>query len=260
MQTKYRFFTLISFVFILVFSSCNNDEIRKGCTDIGATNYDNLAKEDDGSCVYLDSSFTIYSNNKLGFWGNSVTGSFSVKACFTNETTIFLNPDTVITPEDTIIDNNVTPPDTTIVPADTTINGKTYLLVNSDANAEYALVIRLLNKRSALEFKNGYLVFDAKLHPDAFNTNFNNFGLMINGNQLNLGADFCSEYRHSAPLEVFTSTLDTNSFKQISIPLLDFKQRQMQVIDLVFAIKGVNAPANKNLLIINNVKWVTNLE
>ena len=104
------------------------------------------------------------------------------------------------------------------------------------------------------------MVFDAKLHPDAFNTNFNNFGLMINGNQLNLGADFCSEYRHSAPLEVFTSTLDTNSFKQVIFPLLDFKQRQMQVIDLVFAIKGANAPANKNLLIINNVKWVTNLE
>lgn len=260
MQTKYRFFILFSLFMLLAFSSCNNDEIRKGCTDIGATNYDNLAKEDDGSCVYLDSSFIIYSNNKLGFWGNPVTGSFSVKACFTNETTIFLNPDTVITPEDTIIDNNVTPPDTTIVPADTTINGKTYLLVNSDANGEYALVIKLLNKRSALEFKNGYLVFDAKLHPDAFNTNFNNFGLMINGNQLNLGADFCSEYRHSAPLEVFTSTLDTNSFKQVILPLLDFKQRQMQVIDLVFAIKGANAPANKNLLIINNVKWVTNLE
>lgn len=260
MQTKYSFFTLISFVFILVFSSCNNDEIRKGCTDIGATNYDNLAKEDDGSCVYLDSLVTIFANNKLGFWENPLTGSFESRACFTNETTIFLNPDTVITPEDTIIDNNVTPPDTTIVPADTTINGKTYLLVNSDANGDYALVIKLLNKRSALEFKNGYLVFDAKLHPDAFNTNFNNFGLMINGNQLNLGADFCSEYRHSAPLEVFTSTLDTNSFKQVIFPLLDFKQRQMQVIDLVFAIKGANAPANKNLLIINNVKWVTNLE
>jgi len=260
MQTKYRFFTLIFFIFILAFSSCSNDEIRKGCTDIGATNYDNLAKEDDGSCVYLDSSFTIYSNNKLGFWGNPVTGSFSVNACFTNETTIFLDPDTVITPEDTIIDNNVTPPDTTIVPADTTINGKTYLLVNSDANGEYALVIKLLNKRSALEFKNGYLIFDAKLHPDAFDTGFNNFGLMINGNHLNLGADFCSEYRHSNPLEVFTSALDTNSFKQVIVPLLDFQQRQMQVIDLVFAIKGANAPANKNLLIINNVKWVTNLE
>jgi len=44
------------------------------------------------------------------------------------------------------------------------------------------------------------------------------------------------------------------------MPLLDFQQRQMQLIDLVFAIKGANAPANKNLLIINNVKWVTNLE
>ena len=140
-------------------------------------------------------------------------------------------------------------------------NGQIFIFARTFSTPKLKEFFQELKKRKKVVFfETDDLVFDAKLHPDAFNTNFNNFGLMINGNQLNLGADFCSEYRHSAPLEVFTSTLDTNSFKQISIPLLDFKQRQMQVIDLVFAIKGVNAPANKNLLIINNVKWVTNLE
>lgn len=258
MQTKTNLIAF--FIFSLMFTSCSDDDLRKGCTDIGATNFNSLAKEDDGSCVYLDSSFTIYSNNKLGFWGNPNTGSFLIGSCFTNESTIFLNPDTVIIPADTTIDNTVTPPDTTITPADTTINGQNFLLVNSNSDGEYALIIKLLNKRSATEFKNGFLLFDAKLHPDAFNNGFTNFGVIINGNTLNLGADFCNEYRHSNLIEVFTSVLDTNSFKTITLPLIDFPNRQMQIIDLVFGVKGNGVPANTNLLIINNVKWVTNLE
>ena len=260
MQTKTTLAILFIALTSLFLTSCSDDDVRKGCTDIAATNFDFLAKEDDGSCIYLDSSFTIYSDNKLGFWGNPITGSFSLESCFTNESTIFLNPDTVITPADTVIDNSVTPADTTITPADTTINGDVFLLVNSDANGEYALIIKLLNKRSAAEFKNGFLIFEAKLHPDAVNSGFNNFGVVINGNNLNLGGNFCSEYRHSNPVQTFTSILDTNSFKQITLPLLDFPERHMQTIDLVFGIKGGNAPANTNLLIIDNVKWVTNLE
>lgn len=258
MRTKLTTLALITILISLFFTSCSDDDIRKGCTDIGAVNFNSLAKEDDGSCIYLDSSFTIFSNNKLGFWGNQITGSFTLGACFTNESTIFFNPDTVIIPADTTIDNTVTPPDTTITPADTTINGQTFLMVNANADGEYALIIKLLNKRNAEEFKNGFLLFDAKLHPDAFNAGFNDFGIVINGNNLNLGADFCEEYRHSNP--IFATVLDTSSFKTVTIPLLDFPQRQMQTIDLVFGVKGSGAPANTNLLIIDNVKWVTNLE
>lgn len=260
MQTKIKFSAFLLLTTMLIFTSCSDDDVKKGCTDISAVNFNNLAKEDDGSCVYLDSSFTIFSNNKLGFWGSPIVGGFSLGACFTNQSTIFLNPDTVIVPADTIIDNSVTPPDTTITPADTTINGETFLLVNSDVNGEYALIIKLLNKRSAAEFKNGFLRFEAKLHPDAFNVGFTNFGVAIHGNNLNLGANFCDEYRHSNLVQITTAVLDTNSFKEVIIPLIDFPNRQMQNIDLVFGVKGANAPANTNLLIINNVKWVTNLE
>lgn len=259
MQYLSKFFIAISLLVITVFSSCG-DEDRKGCTDPEATNYNVLAKEDDGTCEYLDSSFTIYSNNALGYWGSPATGSFSVGACMTNEYNIFMNPDTTIIPPDTIIDNNVTPPDTTYVPADTTITGDTYLLVNSDSMGNYALVIKLLNPRSAIEFKKGYLQFDAMLHPDAYNAGFNDFGLMIYGNQANPGGSYCEQYRHSTPLSVFTSVLDTSSFQQITVPLEDFDKRYMQMLDVVFAVKGGNAPVNTNLLILNNIRWVTNLE
>src|SRR5690606_28334279 len=127
--------------------------------------------------------------------------------------------------------------------------------VNSDSMGNYALIIKLLNQRSAIEFKKGYLIFDAMLHPDAYNSGFDDFGLMIYGNQSNFGATHCEEYRHSTPLSIFNSALDTSSFQQIVVPLEDFDKRYMQMIDVVFGVKGENAPANTNLLIFNNIKW-----
>lgn len=238
--------------------------------DPASLNYDYLAEEDDGSCQYLDSSFTIWSNQSLGYWSDPTTGSFEANSCLTNMPTIFLNADTTITPADTtitpadtIIDNTVTPPDTTIIPADTTITaadttvtGDTYLSVNSDASGNYELVVKLLNKKSALDYKNGYLVFQAKLDENA---NINNFGVFIHGNHLNAGGAYCDDFHYSDLMQLPASLLNTSSFTEITIPLADFTNRHMQNIDVVFGIKGSNADPNTSLIIINEVKWYSSI-
>ncbi len=255
MKTHFKFI-LTFFVFAIILNSCKDDE-REGCTDISALNFNSLAMIDDGSCEYLDSSFTIWSGGNLGYWGNISTGSFNATSCFTGTSTIFLNPDSTFIPIDTTIDNNVTPPDTTITPADTIITGDTYLLVNSDSTGNYELILRLINKQSALDFKNGYLVFTAKMHPDAL---IGSFDVFIHGNLLNLGGSNCSQFHQSDVVSISTQSLDTSSFREITIPLLDFPNRHMQNIDIVFGIKGNNATPNNNLILIDKVEWLARLE
>ena len=232
--------------------SCSKEKEKEGCTDINALNYSTLAVIDNGSCEYLDSSFTIWSNGELGYWGDIVSGAFNVNSCLTSTTTIFLNPDSTFTLPDTLIDNLVTPPDTTITPGDTTITGDTYLLINSDANGKYKLIIQLLNKQSAIDFKDGNLIFNAKLHPDA---GIPSFEVMIHGNHSTSGGINCADFLVSDPSIVSTTALDTISFKEISIPLVNFTNRHLQNIDLVFGIKGSNAIPNTSLLMINSIKW-----
>jgi len=244
------FFSIV--ILTCIFISCSKDEDKVGCTDVNALNFNSLAVIDDGSCEYLDSVITIWENGQLGFWGNSSIGAFEVKSCYTNITSIFLNPDSTFTIPDTIIDNTVTPPDTTIIPADTSITGDTYLLVNSDTNGRYKLNIELLNKQGATEFKNGELIFNAKLHPDA---NIQDFEVVINGNNLNSGGLYCNDYLFSDPIIISSTILDTNNFNEISIPLTSFPNRYMNNIDLVFGIQGTNASPNTSLIIIDKIKW-----
>jgi hypothetical protein len=275
--------SLVLLIFIIL--SCSKKTDREGCTDPIALNFNTLAVVDDGSCEYLDSSVTIWENGEVGYWGNELTGTFIKTSCYTGITTIFMNPDSAITPADTliipadtliipadtVIDFQVTPPDTTITPADTTITpadttitpadtiitGDTYLLINSDSLGNYELIFQLLNSRNASDFGDGYLIFNAKLHPEA---TMSDFGVFIDGNHLNSGGSNCGTFLQSDPVNIITSSLDTNSFKEISIPLISFTNRYMQDVDLVFGIKGTNATPNSSLILINSIKWVTKLE
>ncbi|MDG1477403.1 MAG: hypothetical protein P8Q14_09675 [Vicingaceae bacterium] len=251
MRTFYKF--IFATAILSAFStSCSKEKDRKGCTDNAALNYNYLAVEDDGSCEYLDSSFTIYENDELSFLGDPTTGAFEARSCATGVIDFILNPDTTFTPADTTIDNNVTPADTTITPADTTISGTNYLTVSSDANGNYNLIIRRLNKFNASDFLNGNLVFTARLHPDA---NIQDYEVIIHGNHYFTGGIHCGDFHFSDPVVTSTATLDTNSFKEISIPISSFSNKQVNNIDLVFGIKGSNAPANKPLIMISNIRW-----
>jgi len=251
MRTSYKFI-FATVILSAFFISCSKEEDKKGCTDNTALNYNYLAVEDDGSCEYLDSSFTIYEDGELRFLGDPTTGVFEARSCVTGVTDFILNPDTTITPPDTTIDTTITPPDTTITPADTTINGTSYLTVNSDANGNYNLIIRRLNKFDASDFLNGNLVFTARLHPDA---NIEDYEVIIHGNHFFTGGIHCGDFHFSDPIATSTSTLDTNSFKEITIPISNFSNKQVNNIDLVFGIKGSNAPANTRLIIISNIRW-----
>ena len=157
------------------------------------------------------------------------------------------------------IRDRTNPVDTVYVPADTTINGDVFLLVNSDFEGKYELIVQLINKLYAFDFKDGYLVFDVMLHPDAHGQ-LTDFGVMIHGNQLNSGGPHCNLFRQSDPVNLSTSAIDTSNFTEIVIPLLDFSNRHIKDIDLVFGIKGSNAPPYTNLLLIDRIRWVTRLE
>ena len=263
MKTLLKITTLLILT-VTLFSCDKEDEIRKGCTDPAALNYFNLAVEDDGSCEYSDLEFTVWNKGAFGFWDNEITGAFGATSCVTDTAILSLSSDTTIVPADTLIvaeDLTATPPivaDTTITPADTTIaQGDTYLVVNSDANGRYELVVQLLNKKNALEFASGSLVFKAKLLPGA---TMGNFDVAIHGNHYNIGKNGCSDYHSSNPFAVSTASLDTASFKEISIPLLSFTKRHLNSMDVVFSIKGDDALPNTNLMLIDQIKWVARVK
>ena len=248
-------FTPLLILLTIFVVSCSKETEREGCTDSTALNFNSLAVTDDGSCEYLDSSVNIWSDGEAGFWGDIITGEFEVKSCLTDTNTIFLNPDTTFVPADTIITAN--PPDTTYIPADTLIDGDTYLLVHSDSLGNYKLLIQLINKKNAADFKNGFLIFNAKLHPD---NDIDNFELFIHGNHLSSGGPNCDPYYYSDPIVISSASLDTSSFTEITMPLIDFANRHMQEIDLVFGLQGTNASPNTSLIMIENIKWVASKE
>jgi len=260
--------TLLNIILLLLitslcFTSCKKDE-REGCTDPTANNYNTLAEKDDGSCEYTDSSFVIWNNGTSGFWGDQYTGSFEVKSCYTDTTTILMNPDSTFTAADTTFiaaDTTVTPPilaDTIITPADTIVTGDTYLLAKSDSLGNFGLRIKLLNERDPTDFvDNGHLIFEAKLHPDA---NITNFSIFMAGGISDPGNNSCSSFLRSNLINFSTSPLDTNSFKEISIPLTDFYIGSVKGINLVFGVKGTNAKPNTPLVIFNNIRWTSKEE
>ena len=66
---------------LIAFTACKPDDLNPGCTDPFALNHNPLAAEDDGSCTYLDSSFSIW-NGTTGTWGpNPSTGNIEIIAC-----------------------------------------------------------------------------------------------------------------------------------------------------------------------------------
>jgi hypothetical protein len=74
-MTKFTFFLTVIALSSLTFLSCK----QGGCTDKSALNYDDDAKNDDGSCEYLVSSF-------LGTWSASDTTFMTPKGGSTTKT------------------------------------------------------------------------------------------------------------------------------------------------------------------------------
>ncbi len=251
-----RYLLVLSAVFYFI-TGCK-DKTQQGCTDPAADNYNFLADEDDGSCVYSDSIITLWNNGKAGVWGsNPATGSIIVSSCYSQNTTILLNPDTLITPADTLIDTTMTPPDTTIIPADTTVSGIEYLLVEKDSNGYFEIVLNVINNVDGRPFGNGYLTFDAYLPK---NSDLQTFEVFIHGKSLIPNTqNLCNEFYESGSVGVSTAALDT-IFRNVTIPLIDFKSRYLQNMNTVFGLKGKLDSGSDTVLILNNIKWVQKLD
>lgn len=80
MKTKY---ILISFLSVIVATGLNSCR-KKGCTDSAATNYDQNAKKDDGSCTY-NTSFQVSFKFTQNYGGTTVTSSDFNSLSFTDD-------------------------------------------------------------------------------------------------------------------------------------------------------------------------------
>ena len=251
-----RYLIALSTVFLFIVGC--KDKTQQGCTDPAATNYNVLADEDDGSCLYSDSVITLWNNGKAGVWGsNPATGAIVVNSCHSQNYIIFYNPDTLITPADTLIDTTMTPPDTTIIPADTTINGTEYLMAVKDSTGAFKLSLNVINNVDGRPFGNGYLQFDALLPK---NSELQTFDVFIHGKNLIPNTNnYCSPLYESGSINVSTAPLDT-IFRTITIPLTDFDSRYLQNMNTVFGIKGTLNSGSDTGLILNNIKWLQKLD
>lgn len=83
MKTKQILIPLLSIFVITGMSSCR----KKGCTDSAATNYDQNAKKDDGSCTYDNTPATYQVSFKFtqNYGGTNVTSSDFNALNFTND-------------------------------------------------------------------------------------------------------------------------------------------------------------------------------
>jgi hypothetical protein len=251
-----RYLTILSTAFFFIIGC--KDKTQKGCTDPSATNYNVLADEDDGSCLYSDSTITLWSNGKPGVWGsNPATGGIIVNSCHSQNYTILYNPDTIITLADTLIDTTMTPPDTTIIPADTTISGTEYLLIAKDSTGEFKLSLNVINNVDGRPFGNGYLRFDALLPK---NSELQTFEVFIHGkNLIPNTTNLCPPIYESGSVNISTASLDT-VFRTITVPLTDFDSRYLQNMNTVFGIKGKLTSGSDTVLILNNIKWLQKLD
>ena len=216
----------------LTFMSCRKSESEiQGCMDPASLDYDPRATIDDGSCSYWDLNYVLWQNGEEGVWGpNESTQDMRFLSCKgTVDTTLF---------------NNGT--DSTLV-----------LFFERDAVENTAsMLLSTINSVDAVEFKNGYLQFEALL-PN--NSGISTFQVKISGTvQTNSGV--CGTRSLSDLINISTDVLNDSTFTTIQLPIVDFQKKDFVDIQDIMSIQATNSDlsANDTLLMVRNIQWFSN--
>lgn len=212
--------------------SCRKLETEiNGCMDPASINYDPRATVDDGSCDYYDLNYPLWENGLPGVWGpNEATEDIFQFSCKGNV--------------DTVLFNNAT--DSTLV-----------LFFERDAvDNDAAFVLSTINSVDGVEFKNGYMEFEALLPTDS---KLETFQVKMSGTvQTNMGA--CGTRNFSQAINVSTDVLNDTAFVSLQLPLVDFFKKDFVNIQDLMCIecRSLDAASNDTLLMIRNIQWYSN--
>jgi hypothetical protein len=232
LYTKLSTWVLLLGVGLISFSGCE-PEARKGCTDYTATNYDQVAEEDDGTCEYLDSTVNIWSGGVTGFWGsNQPIGQVELHACKGTSDSITLDPDTLG-------------------------NGLLALYLTKESlNHQFGLVAQTINQVDARPLGSGFMIFDVMLGPGV---DIPSFDVQMNGNSCgNFGT--CNFICRSQPVSVSTIAMTDSTWTEVTVPLLDFNQRTLFSMDNLFMVSGTSPTSGDTVLYLKEIRWQTVIE
>ncbi len=202
---------------------CKNPDPVKGCTDRVAENFNYLAVEDDGSCIYTDTTIQLWNDGQFGFFGDQSTGGLILSTCagVADTSRAFI--------DSTSLD----------------------LMIVSDTMGDFGFNLSIANKKSAENFKNGYLVFDAMLPK---NSPLQYFDILMEGNNC-FDINNCLHICQSGGVTITTYQLDTLMTKVV-IPLNDFHGRKLTDFTNVMTLRQT-AGKSDTVLVINNIRWTT---
>jgi len=219
------YFTLAT----LVFFACTKKVEKKGCMDPLASNYSTLAQIDDGTCTYDLREQVIWRNGVTGAWDdNFLEGGIAILPCIGSYSVDTIGTDTSGAPRRAIV-------------------------IRKDSANRFGLVGRLVNQQDARDYVNGYLRFDAMLPSGS--------GLAVLDVHIQGGDCFgfgqCSNLCRSGAQQIVTYYLSDTAFTEVAMPLLDFPNRKLALVDNLFMFTKEVPTGSDEVLILDNIRWTS---
>ncbi len=229
---KLQSILITGIVGLVAFASCRKPESEiPGCMDTASINYDPRATVDDGSCEYYDLNYALWNEGLPGVWGS-------------NESTEDMHFNSCKGEVDTVVFQNST--DSTLV----------LYMMRDTLTGDAAFALSTINPVDAVEFKNGYMSFEALL-PSA--STMTTFQVAMSGT-VNYNLGDCGSRFFSQAINVSTDVLNDSSFVTVQLPLVDFFKKDFVDIQDIMSIQCNHADASSGdtLLMVRNLRWLSN--